>query len=98
MHCHLPKGVVVGFVQKFINLKNCDESQIVHSIRCPVSQPTAKTLKSNYEKFFVKEEKDQYGRTAAYIYEFVNGDIGKKLQLSITDYAKRQVILEIINL
>ncbi|KAI1697129.1 hypothetical protein Ddc_19911 [Ditylenchus destructor] len=94
---HLLKAVVVGLVQKFVDLKSCDESHIVHSIRGTVIKPTAEALKSNYAKFFVKEEKDRYGWTA-HVFEIVNADIGKKMRLTVSNSASHQVTLEIINL
>ncbi|KAI1703851.1 hypothetical protein Ddc_16401 [Ditylenchus destructor] len=98
---HLFNGVA-AFVQKFIGLKNCDTSLMVDSIRCRVPEFTADAFKSNYEKFFIKEEKNQYDSTTAHVFEFVNADIGKKLQLTSTGPMLHelypQVILEIITL
>ncbi|KAI1709626.1 hypothetical protein Ddc_13806 [Ditylenchus destructor] len=96
----LSKAVVIDLVQKFMGLKSCDESQIVHSIRGFVSKPVADALKSNYEKFFVKEEKDKYGHTTAHVFEFVNADIGKKYQLNVTCRTTRGdfITLKILNL
>ncbi|KAI1695578.1 hypothetical protein DdX_19516 [Ditylenchus destructor] len=96
---HISKAVIIDFVQKFMDLKSRDDSQLVESIQGRVSIPTANELKTNYEKFFIKAEEYEYGWAIARIFEFANADIAKKLQLTIS-YSCRinQVILKIINL
>ncbi|KAI1696561.1 hypothetical protein Ddc_20298 [Ditylenchus destructor] len=80
----ISKDVVIDFVQKFMDLKSCDESQVVPSIHAMISETSAEALMSNYAKFLIKEEKHPYGRTSAHILKLVNADTGKKLQLSVT--------------
>ncbi|KAI1691286.1 hypothetical protein Ddc_24344 [Ditylenchus destructor] len=98
------KAVIIELVKKFMGFKDCDEIHIVHSISGFVSEPIAGALKSNYEKFFIKEEssENRYSSSTAHIFEFVNVDIGKKLRLTITQYTaykkERQVTLKIIDL
>ncbi|KAI1703430.1 hypothetical protein Ddc_16538 [Ditylenchus destructor] len=77
-----PSKVIAGFVQKFIDLKNCDEYQFVESIEFNVMYaPSADELKSKYAKFLVKEEHIDNHRTD-HTFEFINNDVGKKLQLT----------------
>ncbi|KAI1710474.1 hypothetical protein Ddc_13421 [Ditylenchus destructor] len=80
----ISKDVVIDFVQKFMDLKSCDESQIVHSIRAMISEPDADALESNYAKFVVEEVESRYDFTPAHVFELVNVDTGKKLQLTVT--------------
>ncbi|KAI1699835.1 hypothetical protein Ddc_18391 [Ditylenchus destructor] len=54
--------VIVAFLQKFMDLKSCDENQMVESIRCYPTYGVVEVLKPNYAKFIVKEEKCE-GRT-----------------------------------
>ncbi|KAI1694548.1 hypothetical protein DdX_20059 [Ditylenchus destructor] len=96
---HISKAVIVDFVQKFMDLKSRDDSQLVESIRGRVSIPTANELKTNYEKFFIKAEEYANGWITARIFEFANADIAKKLQLTISySYRINHIILKIINL
>ncbi|KAI1692230.1 hypothetical protein DdX_21370 [Ditylenchus destructor] len=62
-HDHLSKIVLIDFVQKFVDLKNWNESQMVELIRGSVSKPTAEVLQRNYAKFLVNQETDRFGRT-----------------------------------
>ncbi|KAI1705173.1 hypothetical protein DdX_13778 [Ditylenchus destructor] len=85
-NCHLP-NITVDLVQKFMGLKNCDEYQLVDSIRYNTDDQLPEVLKRNYAKFIVEEESDN--RCIAQIFEFANNDIRKKLRLStrtIEDY------------
>ncbi|KAI1699084.1 hypothetical protein DdX_17553 [Ditylenchus destructor] len=87
----ISKAVIVDFVQKFMDLKSRDDIQLVESIRGGISDTTVKALKSIYAKFFIKEEKP-------IVFEIVNADIGKKMRLTVSGPASRQVTLKIINL
>ncbi|KAI1693331.1 hypothetical protein DdX_20735 [Ditylenchus destructor] len=91
------KVVLIGLVQKFVELKSSEECKLVESIDGYVSKLTAKAFVSKYEKFFVKEVKSLFGDSTAQVFEFVNVDIRKKLKLTITCYAHR-VMMTIINL
>ncbi|KAI1691419.1 hypothetical protein DdX_21900 [Ditylenchus destructor] len=94
----ISKAVIVDFVQKFMDLKSRDDSQLVESIGGYVSKLTANELTTNYEKFFI-EGKYENRWNVATIFELVNADIAKKLQLTISySYRGNQVILKIINL
>ncbi|KAI1703293.1 hypothetical protein Ddc_16611 [Ditylenchus destructor] len=72
----------VEFVQKFMNLKNGDECQVVESVRISECWQTLNALKNNYAKFIVKEYKDKNGFEN--VFEFVNDNIGKKLCIAYT--------------
>ncbi|KAI1691700.1 hypothetical protein Ddc_24078 [Ditylenchus destructor] len=84
---------MVDFVQKFLDLKNSDEYQLVGAIRGNFA-----LLTRDYAEFIVKEEKNRY--STEQIFEFVNKDIGKKLQLSTekSDGFKPAFCIKIINL
>ncbi|KAI1710246.1 hypothetical protein Ddc_13531 [Ditylenchus destructor] len=76
-------GAIVNVVQKFMDFKSCDKCLFVQSIKnkqVPEDQ-TARVLKLKYAKFIVKEEK--YVHRTAQVYEFVNGDIKKKMLLTV---------------
>ncbi|KAI1702108.1 hypothetical protein DdX_15704 [Ditylenchus destructor] len=97
MQSHFSKGALIGLIQRFMGLKNCDESQIIQSIRVLITKPTREVLDNNYGKFFIKEGKGRLGPTTEQIFEIVNVDIGKKLQLTVSDDTPIEVLLEIIN-
>ncbi|KAI1691271.1 hypothetical protein Ddc_24349 [Ditylenchus destructor] len=83
--------VIVEFVQKFIDLKNCDEYQIVESIESNavnVDVNVVEVVKHNYAKFIVKRERNNH--TTKHTFEFVNKDVGKKLQLAIANIKRPQ--------
>ncbi|KAI1701521.1 hypothetical protein Ddc_17581 [Ditylenchus destructor] len=65
---------LVDFVQKFLDLKNSDECQLVEAIH-----GNFKLLTRDYAEFIVKEE------MTLQVYEFINNDIGKKLQLTVAN-------------
>ncbi|KAI1712098.1 hypothetical protein Ddc_12594 [Ditylenchus destructor] len=98
MKSHFSKAAIIDLVQRFTDLKKCDESQIVHSIRALITKPTREVLNKNYGKFFVKEGKDELGENTERVFEFVNVDIGKKFQLTVIDDTPIEVLLKIINL
>ncbi|KAI1702051.1 hypothetical protein DdX_15735 [Ditylenchus destructor] len=71
--------VVVDFVQKFLDLKDCDEYQFVESIECNAEDGDVEALTERYAKFVVNED------DGCTIFEFVNNDVGKKLRLNVTN-------------
>ncbi|KAI1692025.1 hypothetical protein Ddc_23897 [Ditylenchus destructor] len=87
---------MVDFVKKFMDLKNCDEYQIVESIfiNHNKSDPAVGLLKHNFIDFLVKEESvgtagtfrsesTRVGATGTtHVFEFINDNIRKKLQLT----------------
>ncbi|KAI1694273.1 hypothetical protein Ddc_22218 [Ditylenchus destructor] len=72
--------VVTDFVQKFMDLKNSGESQLVEAIKGYFVTRAVELFKRDHARFIVKEDKDD--RCATHIFEFVNADIKKKLQLT----------------
>ncbi|KAI1692934.1 hypothetical protein Ddc_23246 [Ditylenchus destructor] len=66
---------------KFMNLKNSGESQLVEVIEGNFNHQTIEFLNRIYAKFIAKEDKDD--SRIKHIFEFVNVDIEKKLQLTI---------------
>ncbi|KAI1703554.1 hypothetical protein Ddc_16511 [Ditylenchus destructor] len=111
--CHYDfSNAVVDLVQKIMDLKSCDENQIVECIQVKFTdERIVDLLKHDYTKFIVKEEEDDYDDSSVHAFEFVNSDIGKKLQLTAkffdnTDFSRistlryRQsyILFEITNL
>ncbi|KAI1692320.1 hypothetical protein DdX_21322 [Ditylenchus destructor] len=87
--------------QKFTDLKSGDESQMVVSIRCYGAGRLVEVLKANFADLIVKEEK--CGVRTVLLFELVNNDIGKQLQIttrtiSSTMYNETEFLLEIRNL
>ncbi|KAI1698696.1 hypothetical protein Ddc_18956 [Ditylenchus destructor] len=76
-------NVVVDFIQKFIDLKSCDENQMIESVRGNISSRSVEGIKRTYAKFIVKEERNKDNRSAEQVFEFVNKDMGKKLTTKI---------------
>ncbi|KAI1708038.1 hypothetical protein Ddc_14508 [Ditylenchus destructor] len=74
--------VLVDFVKKFMDLKHCDEYQIVETIESNASFGAVDVLKRVYAEFIVKEEKNEDDHIIEQVFEFVNVEIGKKLQLT----------------
>ncbi|KAI1696552.1 hypothetical protein Ddc_20301 [Ditylenchus destructor] len=75
---------IVGFVQKFLDLKGSDERQLVESIQGNFRGGAQEMLNQDYAEFIVEEdENDNYGKQ---VFEFVNKDIGKKLRLTLEDH------------
>ncbi|KAI1693702.1 hypothetical protein Ddc_22583 [Ditylenchus destructor] len=98
---NISKAIVIDFVQKFLDLKNCDESHIVNSIRGKVFHLSAEALMTIYKQSIIKEEKNKYNKTTAHVFEFVNVVIRKKFQLTITNLSYREpcsVKMEIMHL
>ncbi|KAI1701761.1 hypothetical protein Ddc_17480 [Ditylenchus destructor] len=82
-------GIVVDFVKKFLDFKNCDEYQPVQSIESSIWENAkgiqdAQVMKREYHQFIVKEEHDEEDNTNTYVFEFNNEDIEKKLQFALT--------------
>ncbi|KAI1706335.1 hypothetical protein Ddc_15347 [Ditylenchus destructor] len=87
--------VVVDFIQKFLDLKSCDEYQFVESIKGDGKDGDLEVLTQSYAKFLVKKEVNErryglddydYGNSV-YVFEFVNNDVGKKLKLTVTKWS-----------
>ncbi|KAI1704038.1 hypothetical protein DdX_14539 [Ditylenchus destructor] len=91
----LSERVIVAFLQKFMVLKDCDETQMVESIRCYGSGQVVEVLNRDYAKFIDKEEK---GKDQCI--ELFNNRIGKKLQITVRITAERWIYfsLDIKNL
>ncbi|KAI1706331.1 hypothetical protein Ddc_15343 [Ditylenchus destructor] len=93
--CYDISKVIFDFVQKFMDLKSCDEKQMVECIRGDIFRPSVvdcdelfsreivEALKHGYAEFIVTEERNENDSTEQ---DFVltNSNIGKKLQLTIT--------------
>ncbi|KAI1702394.1 MIZ/SP-RING zinc finger domain-containing protein [Ditylenchus destructor] len=78
-------NVVVDFVQNFMDLQQSDDHQIVQHIHGNRSlQIAVAKLKSKYVECVVMEEIDACEDTSEYVFEFVNSNIAKKLQLTGT--------------
>ncbi|KAI1697847.1 hypothetical protein DdX_18245 [Ditylenchus destructor] len=76
--------VMVRFVQKFLNLASSDESQLIESIAGNFKSEAIKLFKRDYAEFHVKEERNR--RSTTHIFEFINVDIVKKMQLTAETY------------
>ncbi|KAI1703303.1 hypothetical protein Ddc_16621 [Ditylenchus destructor] len=89
-----PPEVILEFVQKFMDLKKCDEYQIVESIEYEIDRNAnaifqyanaIRVLKRDYARFIVPTHiylpnNDRPSINQAF--EFINDDIGKKLHLT----------------
>ncbi|KAI1696807.1 hypothetical protein DdX_18857 [Ditylenchus destructor] len=68
-------------ILKFVDHKECDENEMVESIRCYGSGRVMEVLKRDYAKFIVKEERDEvYGYTE-HVFELVNNDLERNCRL-----------------
>ncbi|KAI1695285.1 hypothetical protein DdX_19663 [Ditylenchus destructor] len=76
---------IISFVQKFLELKTSDESNLVEAIAGYFKNQDIELLKREYAEFIVKEERHENDRSTEEIFEFGNDDIGKKLMLTIND-------------
>ncbi|KAI1705888.1 hypothetical protein DdX_13325 [Ditylenchus destructor] len=76
---------IVSFVEKFLELKTSDESNLVEAIAGYFKNQDIELLKREYADFIVKEERHENDRSTEEIFEFGNDDIGKKLMLTIND-------------
>ncbi|KAI1690907.1 hypothetical protein Ddc_24588 [Ditylenchus destructor] len=76
--------VAVNFVQKFLNLRKCDEYKAVESIHGKIGYAGeinfVDVLKRDFANFVVEEKNDGYGKL---VIEFINKDIEKKLTLTV---------------
>ncbi|KAI1694323.1 hypothetical protein Ddc_22197 [Ditylenchus destructor] len=81
--CNDLSEIYIGFVQKFMDHKKCDEFQFVESIKSNliVEGHVIDELELLYLNCIVEEINDDDGTT--YVLEFNNNDIGKKLQLTV---------------
>ncbi|KAI1702216.1 hypothetical protein DdX_15632 [Ditylenchus destructor] len=88
--------VLVNFVQKFMDLKTCDECQLVEAIEGSFRTQALEMLKQKFAVFIVNEER----RHNTHIFELVNNNIGKKLQLTTVKRSDlwSSVSIKIINL
>ncbi|KAI1690938.1 hypothetical protein Ddc_24572 [Ditylenchus destructor] len=97
--------VAVVFVQKFLDLKSCDENQLVESISFSVKDLKVEAVKRCYAEFFVKQVRREDGDGTELVFEIDNRHVGKKLQLKVTTFDERyglkfhsRVSLKIANL
>ncbi|KAI1703192.1 hypothetical protein Ddc_16663 [Ditylenchus destructor] len=74
--------VLIDFVQKFLDLKTCDDYQIIECIRATVKKEILELLTRDYAVFLLKETKYDWHHT----FEFVNNNIGKKLTCAVRLY------------
>ncbi|KAI1690575.1 hypothetical protein Ddc_24853 [Ditylenchus destructor] len=74
---------VVNFVQKFMDLKTAHDSQLVEAIKGKFKNQVLELFMRDYAEFIVKEDRNH--RDTEQVFEFVNNDIGKKLQLTAQD-------------
>ncbi|KAI1708206.1 hypothetical protein Ddc_14469 [Ditylenchus destructor] len=97
--------VVVNLIQKFLDLKSCDEYQFVESIEGNAGDEDLEVLTGCYAKFLVKKEANEYSYEYDYgdsvhVFEFINNDVGKKLKFTVTkwSYTRAYYSLKIDNL
>ncbi|KAI1702181.1 hypothetical protein Ddc_17252 [Ditylenchus destructor] len=80
-------NVFKALLQKFMDLKNRDEYQIVESIRGDVKdQGVVEELKRNYAEFIAEEEQFEDVYSTGHVIGFINNNIEKKLTLSVKNY------------
>ncbi|KAI1716874.1 hypothetical protein Ddc_10250 [Ditylenchus destructor] len=80
--------VLADFVQKFIDLKTCDENQMVESIQGNATgRVLVEVLKRNFASFILKDEADDDIDWTT-IFQFNNNDVGKRMQLSIVTHSR----------
>ncbi|KAI1699934.1 hypothetical protein DdX_17027 [Ditylenchus destructor] len=73
---------IVDLVQKFLDLKNRDEFQLMECIDGEISYRSIGEMTRTYAKYIVKDEEEgdeADGDIKKHMFEFVNNDIGKKL-------------------
>ncbi|KAI1702046.1 hypothetical protein DdX_15730 [Ditylenchus destructor] len=84
MYYCIASKVVVDVVQKFLDLKYGDECGVVPFIKGNVSDSIAESLKSKYSAY-IKDDSDSDSEVfGTVMFEFVNSDVRKKLQLTAT--------------
>ncbi|KAI1699637.1 hypothetical protein Ddc_18473 [Ditylenchus destructor] len=86
MEYYEPSDVIVEFAQKFMDLKTCDDYKVVEFLDCNVAKLCVHELTRKCAKFIVKEENDD--GDSEHVFEFVNNDIGKKMQLTAQIFDK----------
>ncbi|KAI1695248.1 hypothetical protein Ddc_21364 [Ditylenchus destructor] len=86
MEYYEPSNVIIEFAQKFMDLKTCDDYKVVEFLDCNVAKICVQELKRKCAKFIVKEENDD--GDSEDVFEFVNNDIGKKMQLTAQIFDK----------
>ncbi|KAI1706242.1 hypothetical protein Ddc_15386 [Ditylenchus destructor] len=86
---------LVDFLQKFMNLKLSNESQLVKAIEGKFMRQTVKLLNNDYAEFIVKEQRNDDDLCTEQLFEFVNNYIGKKLHLTAKSYDYRYVHLKL---
>ncbi|KAI1702055.1 hypothetical protein DdX_15740 [Ditylenchus destructor] len=100
-----PCKLIAAFVKKFLDLKGCDENNVIETIVChPNANVNFDVLKRDYADFVVEgniNENYEISGLTWLVFEFVNNEIGKKLRLSIRiDFAYHSIefTLKITNL
>ncbi|KAI1702180.1 hypothetical protein Ddc_17251 [Ditylenchus destructor] len=79
-----PCKLIARFVQKFMDLKGCDENKVVGTIVChPNANVNIDALKRDYADFVVKEYISEITGSSYLVFEFVNNDIERKLKFKI---------------
>ncbi|KAI1703300.1 hypothetical protein Ddc_16618 [Ditylenchus destructor] len=86
MEYYEPSDVIVEFAQKFMDLKTRDDYKVVEFLDCNVAKRCVQELKRKCAKFIVEEENDD--GNSKHVFEFVNNDIGKKMQLTAKIFDK----------
>ncbi|KAI1693444.1 hypothetical protein DdX_20653 [Ditylenchus destructor] len=78
-------NVVIDFVKKFMDCKNCEFVQSICSGAFVDEEESriARILKREYPAFILKEEHSEEDDFHTYVFAFNNVDIGKKIQLTI---------------
>ncbi|KAI1701572.1 hypothetical protein Ddc_17559 [Ditylenchus destructor] len=79
VHYYDPCKVIADFVQKFMDLKDCDGNKVVGTIVCHPNR----NVNMDAFKRFVEGNINQTRGSSNIVFEFVNNEIGKKLCLSI---------------
>ncbi|KAI1702041.1 hypothetical protein DdX_15724 [Ditylenchus destructor] len=75
--------VIAEFVQKFMDLKSQNEYQMVGAIQGKIAdREVIEVLKRNHIQFVKEDVKGRAGGSTEQVIEFVNSDVGKKLELS----------------
>ncbi|KAI1691143.1 hypothetical protein Ddc_24409 [Ditylenchus destructor] len=96
-----PSKVIIALVQKFMDLKNREEYQLVESILGDVEdQKVVKALKRDCAKFIAEEEQFEEDHGTTQVIGFINNDIEKKLTLNVKKffYSSSTFSIEISNL
>ncbi|KAI1701567.1 hypothetical protein Ddc_17554 [Ditylenchus destructor] len=96
-----PCKLIAPFVQKFMDLKDCDGNKVVGTIVCNTNaNVNIDALKREYADFVVEENINETSGSWLVV-EFVNNDIGKKLWLNVNldlNHHKSNVSVKIANM